>query len=161
MRITVSFDFDRHKAERLLPLGFDSLFGKTKGMTDEQLILKACEAARLYGLSNAKIEDGMTYEIVHLYDEDSGFGDSVGQEEVIGHTKDKEKAEEYVRRYNRPEVYDHPYDWLWCHELEIREIDGSEDLDLDKDPWKDDWYSRETKLVKECYGDKVPVRNWG
>ena len=82
------------------------------------------------------------YLIKHYYDVDGGFGDAVGQEEIIGATKNKEKAEEYVRRYNNPVVYDSPYSDLYHHALGIEELQVKK-LDLDKCPWGDDWEPEE------------------
>lgn len=74
------------------------------------------------------------YEIVHCYDVDGGFGDAIPQEEVIGVFDDEEIAEEYVRRWSKPEVYDRPYCSLYHHELFVREKVVNA-LDINEDPW--------------------------
>lgn len=87
------------------------------------------------------------YQVVHLYDEDGGFGDPVTCKDVIGATTDKALAEAYVRRYNKPAVYAEPYSYLYCHGLEIDEVELG--LDINKNPWEDDWFSEKVEEFRE------------
>ena len=88
------------------------------------------------------------YQIIHFYDVDGGFGDAVPCEEVIAITTDKAKAEEYVKRYNDPIIYDIPYCDLWAHTLDVREIELTE-LDLDVSPFENDYYFEQREWLKE------------
>lgn len=64
----------------------------------------------------------VVYEVVHRFDVDGGFGDAIGGEETFAIFASKKDAEDCVRKYSNPHVYDKPYDELWCGELNIREI---------------------------------------
>ena len=88
------------------------------------------------------------YLIIHEYDTDGGFGDSVPQEEVICGTENKEKAEEYVKKYDNPQPYAEPYSTLYCHGLRIKEITIKE-LNLNKDPFENDDFNDAIKRYKE------------
>lgn len=68
------------------------------------------------------------YAIMHQFDEDGGFGDAVYKEELIVVFEDKKMAETFIEKFQKPHVYDIPYDKLRCGELEIREIAISENL---------------------------------
>ena len=62
------------------------------------------------------------FVIVHVYDVDGGFGDAISCEEILGYFSTEREAKKYVERYNAPKVYAEPYDSLYCHTLEIREV---------------------------------------
>jgi len=68
------------------------------------------------------------YLIKHLYDTDGGFGDSISNEKTVCVTLNKTEAEEFVKKYSNPHIYDEPYDSLWCGELSITEIELVDNL---------------------------------
>lgn len=77
------------------------------------------------------------YVIKHLYDVDGGFGDAITREEILGAVTDKAKAEEYVAKYSKPEVYAKPYDELWHHELIIEKMEIN-NLNINENPWEEE-----------------------
>lgn len=92
------------------------------------------------------------YQIVHEYGVDGGFGDAVPCDEVIAITADKEKAEEYVKKYSKPIIYDIPYAELVAHILKVKEIEVKE-LDLDVSPFEGDSFFEEREWLKERIAD--------
>lgn len=71
------------------------------------------------------------YDVIHLYDEDGGFGDAVGCEEKILTFEKKEDAEKFVELFSKSRVYDKPYMRLYCGELEIREAEVLDTPDIE------------------------------
>ena len=63
------------------------------------------------------------YQVVHRYDVDGGFGDAVAQEDVIRVFEDAEDAEEFIKKFENPHVYDTPYNELWCGDLKIQRME--------------------------------------
>lgn len=61
------------------------------------------------------------YQVVHFYDVDGGFGDAIGESEVVATFSEKEKAEDFVKRYANPHVYREAYSSLECGELAVNE----------------------------------------
>ena len=53
---------------------------------------------------------------------DGGFGDACGREDLVAFCKDKEMAERYVEEHSKPEVYARPYNELYHHMLEVRDL---------------------------------------
>lgn len=76
------------------------------------------------------------YLINHVYDVDGGFGDAVSCEDTMFATENKDLAEQYVKKYSNPEIYDSPYSDLYRHELIIKEYD-LEEPDLERNPWEE------------------------
>lgn len=73
------------------------------------------------------------YAIMHQFTTDGGFGDVVYEEELIEEEliavfEDKKMAEAFKEKFQKPHVYEIPYDELVCGELEIRELSISENL---------------------------------
>ena len=62
------------------------------------------------------------YQVVHNYDVDGGFGDAIRSFDTIVTFANKADAENFVEKYEKPHVYDIPYDDLWCGDLEIVEL---------------------------------------
>ena len=81
------------------------------------------------------------YEVIHYYDVDGGFGDSVPSNETVGIFSTKEKAEEFVQKYAKPHIYDKPYAYLSCGNLQIRvkKVDN---------PWKEEnmWWLKNSVI---------------
>lgn len=62
------------------------------------------------------------YIVKHVYDVDGGFGDAIGEEDVLCGFASKAEAEAFVSAYERPHVYDRPYNDLWCGTLVVEEL---------------------------------------
>ena len=62
------------------------------------------------------------YGVFHHFDTDGGFGDAIRQEELICVFEDLEMAEAFKKKYERPHIYETPYDDLECGELIIKEL---------------------------------------
>lgn len=92
------------------------------------------------------------YEVVHMYDEDGGFGDAVQVSDVVARFSDKTKADEFVEEYADPHVYDKPYADLDCGYLKVREVE----LDKAIEP-KDMWWRRK-KEKYEYMGTVTTVK---
>ena len=64
------------------------------------------------------------YQIVHMYDVDGGLGDAVTQESVVGIVSATEKEiEEFLKEWDRPEIYSSPYQDLYRHHVFAKPID--------------------------------------
>ena len=63
------------------------------------------------------------YEVIHYYDEDGGFGDSVPVSDTVARFSDEKKAKEFVEKYAKPHAYEKPYAYLFCGTLRIREVE--------------------------------------
>lgn len=108
------------------------------------------------------MENKNLYAIFHGYDEDGGFGDAVWVENLTGvvWATDEEIAA-YLERYDKPEVYDHPYADLTCHSLRAEKLSIAENLDQLKPYGEEDYFGVLIKQYavreefKEKYGD-----NW-
>lgn len=79
------------------------------------------------------------YIIKHVYDVDGGLGDAIEREDVVG-VVDCTKAEldAFLKEYNKPIVYDEPYNWITCHTLIAEEIEVKTLASIEKDPYGDD-----------------------
>ena len=67
------------------------------------------------------------YLIIHEYDVDGGFGDAIGCEEVVTAFSTIEKANEFVKKYEKPRIYWKPYNNLYCGNLRIEEVGINEE----------------------------------
>ena len=74
------------------------------------------------------------YQVIHVYDVDSGFGDPVAKERVVFTTTKKEIAEKWVEKWNHPIVYKVPYSNLYCYRFEIVEIVVNDNINEDTNP---------------------------
>ena len=61
------------------------------------------------------------YGVFHIYDTDSGFGDAIGQKDLICIFDSVEKAEEFKKKYEQPHIYC-LYADLECGELVVEEL---------------------------------------
>ena len=86
------------------------------------------------------------YIIYHDYDVDGGYGDATDQHEILWICKDEEEAKAYIERWNKPEVYDNPYDSLYKNALHYEEHDLYEHITPNMAP---------TERVGTFYGDKT------
>lgn len=99
-----------------------------------------------YYMENKSNSNNSVFILLHVYDVDSGFGDAVQKEEVLGYTKSIEDAEEYIQKYSNPFVYDVPYHELEKHRIIYRELSHvnmcinpfQDDLDEDMDDFLDE-----------------------
>lgn len=62
------------------------------------------------------------YIVKHEYDVDGGIGDAIGKEDVLCGFTSEAEAEAFVSAYEKPHIYDQPYDDLWCGNLVIEEL---------------------------------------
>lgn len=80
------------------------------------------------------------YAIYHGYTQDGGYGDGIWAEDHVGTvyaTEDEINA--YIEKYNKPEVYEKPYDELTCHHVRAEEIVIADSLNDVKPYGEDDW----------------------
>lgn len=82
-----------------------------------------------------------TFGVFHIFDVDGGFGDAIPQEELICTFNSVEEAWDFIKKYEKPHVYDCPYQCLECGQLELRELPTTYN---EKDFW---WLSNE---YEEC-----------
>lgn len=68
------------------------------------------------------------YLIIHSYDVDGGFGEAVNKEEILFATTNREDAEKYCRKYDKPFIYDSPYADLYTNRIGVREVELMENL---------------------------------
>ena len=79
------------------------------------------------------------WNVFHGYDVDGGFGDAVWSENLVGTVEaTDEEMEAFLQKWNRPEIYEHPYDDLTCHSIRVEEVtvqtlDGFEPYSTDPD----------------------------
>lgn len=62
------------------------------------------------------------YIVQHVLDVDGGFGDAVTKEEKVAAFSSREDAEDFVKKYEFPNIYDRPYANLWQGYLAISEM---------------------------------------
>lgn len=82
------------------------------------------------------------YQVVHYYDVDGGFGDSVPVEDTIATFESYEDAKAFADRFEKPHTYDKPYSYLDCGELVVKESDIIQkgELNLDDIDTSDFWW---------------------
>lgn len=92
----------------------------------------------LYCIKRDKKERKMSkFGVFHIFDVDGGFGDAIGQQELICIFDTEEQANEFKTKYEKPHVYDCPYQCLECGKLEVKELPTTYN---EKDFW---WLSSE------------------
>lgn len=72
------------------------------------------------------------FGVFHIFDVDGGFGDAIGQQELICIFDTEEQANEFKTKFEKPHVYDRPYQCLECGKLEVKELPTSYN---EKDFW--------------------------
>lgn len=82
-----------------------------------------------------------TFGVFHIFDVDGGFGDAIPREELICTFNSVEEAWDFIKKYEKPHVYDCPYQCLECGQLELRELPTTYN---EKDFW---WLSED---YEEC-----------
>lgn len=90
------------------------------------------------------------YGIYHWFDVDGGFGDSVGNEELIAICETEELAKEYAEKWDCTHVYDQPYSDLYCGRLVVRSLNDIltvTEKNKDVSPWTNHWVSR-TEVIE-------------
>ena len=83
------------------------------------------------------------FGVFHIFDVDGGFGDAIGQKELICVFDTVEEAWDFIKKYEKPHVYDCPYQCLECGQLELRELPTTYN---EKDFW---WLSEEYEEDEE------------
>ena len=78
-----------------------------------------------------------TFGVFHIFDVDGGFGDAIPQENLICTFNSEEEAKDFIKKFEKPHVYDCPYQCLECGKLELRELPTTYN---EKDFW---WLSEE------------------
>lgn len=69
---------------------------------------------------NSRSRKMKTFGVFHLFDVDGGFGDSISKEDLICTFNSEEEAKNFIKKYEKPHVYDFPYHA--CGTLEVREL---------------------------------------
>lgn len=99
------------------------------------------------------------WAIYHDYDVDGGFGDSIHETEMVGVVQaTEEEIEAFIQKYDKPIIYDKPYDELYCHSVRVEEIEMTS-LDSICPYGRDDCYGlmakeyEVRKIFDEKYGD--------
>ncbi len=82
-----------------------------------------------------------TFGVFHIFDVDGGFGDAIPQEDLICTFNSEEEAKDFIKKFEKPHVYDCPYQCLECGKLELRELPTTYN---EKDFW---WLSED---YEEC-----------
>ena len=64
------------------------------------------------------------YNIFHIYDTDGGFGDAVEKKDFIACVEaTEEEIDEFLEKWDKPRIYDHPYADLREHEVIAKRVD--------------------------------------
>lgn len=84
-----------------------------------------------------------TFGVFHIFDVDGGIGDAIEEKELVCIFNSEEEANEFKAKYEKPHVYDCPYQCLECGKLEVKELPTSYN---DKDFW---WLYSEDYNVDE------------
>lgn len=64
-----------------------------------------------------------SWNIFHQYDVDGGFGDPVATEDLVATVEaTDEEIKEFLRVWNKPEVYSRPYCDLYHHGVQAVEV---------------------------------------
>ena len=91
------------------------------------------------------------YAIYHIYDADGGFGDAVMEEDHVATVMaTEEEIKVFLKKWDKPEVYEHPYDDLACHHVraEVVELEDLNTLEpYSTDP--DDYFNEGIREMKE------------
>lgn len=66
------------------------------------------------------------FEVFHNYGTDGGFGDYVAVSDKIATFSSRERAEDFVKKFSKPHIYDKPYADLDCGNLQIEEVQVDE-----------------------------------
>lgn len=68
------------------------------------------------------------YKVTHFYEDDGGYGDAVGQEEVLALCSSMKDAKYIQKKLSNPHIYDRPYDNLICGQINIEEMEIVNDV---------------------------------
>lgn len=68
------------------------------------------------------------YVITHSYGVDGGYGDCIGNLQIIGIVQTEEEAKKYCDAWSNSHIYDNPYALLDCGELIYEEVPLIKDL---------------------------------
>lgn len=79
------------------------------------------------------------FGVYHEWDTDGGFGDAVGQKDLIGVTNSEEEAKAYVEKWSNDHIYDKPYDYLHCGLLIYEELPMLGSIDEEPDIYPYEW----------------------
>ena len=88
------------------------------------------------------------WAIFHGYDEDGGFGDAIPEETMVGVVEaTEEEINAFVKKWDKPVIYDRPYSDLYCHNVWASRIEIAP-LDQLKPYGEDDYYGQRAKRFK-------------
>lgn len=93
------------------------------------------------------------WEVFHCYDVDGGFGDAVGQKDAVGVAYATEyEIDEYLKKWDKPKVYDRPYASLYHHTVRVQKIEIAPSIDeVIPYSWKDDEeFEYDVDTIKEA-----------
>lgn len=100
------------------------------------------------------------WAIYHEYDLDGGYGDAIPSSEMVGIVMaTNDEIADFIKKYNKPIVYDKPYNELCCHVIRVEKIDIIYSLDEVKPYGPDDYYGERAeeyqldKKFEETYGE--------
>ena len=88
-------------------------------------------------LNSHKEREIKIFGVFHIFDVDGDFGDAISQEELICTFNSEEEAKDFIKKYEKPHVYDIPFHALECGKLKLRELPTTYN---EKDFW---WLSEE------------------
>lgn len=110
-------------------------------MAEEDPNFKALLNVEFIDEKSYKGDKMKTFGVFHIFDVDGGFGDAIPREELICTFNSVEEAWDFIKKYEKPHVYDCPYQCLECGQLELRELPTTYN---EKDFW---WLSED---YEEC-----------
>lgn len=84
------------------------------------------------------------FGVFHIFDVDGGFGDAIGQKELVCVFDTEKEANEFKTKYEKPHVYDCPYQTLECGKLEVKELPTTYN---EKDFW---WLHEDEDEEDDC-----------
>lgn len=119
-------------------LANDGKFQDDTKMNMDVILERELKKLKEYKIKGDKMK---TFGVFHIFDVDGGFGDAIPQEELICTFNSVEEAWDFIKKYEKPHVYDCPYQCLECGQLELRELPTTYN---EKDFW---WLSED---YEEC-----------
>lgn len=80
-------------------------------------------------LEEVDAEQPRLWAVYHYWDQDGGFGDAVQIEDMVGIVRASLiEREAFLKKWDKPEVYEKPYAALYHHEVGMSEVSIIEDI---------------------------------
>ena len=96
-------------------------------------------AVTLTEVDASEANESHLWAVYHCYDEDGGFGDAVSVRDLVGIAKASLlEKEEFLEKWDKPEVYAQPYADLHYHGVEIEEVIIADNI-FDLVPYGNRW----------------------